>query len=505
MRDGQQARNEESDRDDCKCALPCTICTVYLSPGHRSCTRVAAADSLSFPIHDQALTRTRFNAAGSGHDATAAHHHQRPAQTEQKSDARSASPSSARFTHSFHPTHPPEPTAEGSSTMPSLHNGMDLHGQAPRVLATASAADEESETQRTLFGDVPEHKRRKFILVDDVQRGTRVRVRVMLLDQVKLDDMPDAHLRTNAVYPRSYYPRQMRQSPRCRTTIAASSDATSDPDDNDDDDGGEADDDDPMEGVSGTLPTIGRTLVPVKLVDGSSTNLAVPRMTRIRRSKELALNELGYRMSWGQARTFNRRTLFLQRSRKSCNHHPGAALRDSAREEEVVAEDEEGEAIAHREKRGRWRGRGFIAFGRDGSGSRKRQCVCDGSAVAALQVCGHSSDHERNEAGLTKITGQDIERRDSIVKRFAGGMKFSLATLSNNLEPDSHRSESCQSRCCSLEAIIVELSPPQVAATISSDVQKLRRLPTVLPQHNPNEAFLATGRDACYPDLVATG
>lgn len=182
--------------------------------------------------------------------------------------------------------------------MPSVHDAMDpMHGHASTLAthAHASLKDEDEESKRTLFGDLPESKRRKFILVEDQQRGTRVRVRVML-DQVKMDDMPDAHLRINAVFPRSYYPRQMRSPPGSP--------------------GGRGiwDDEDDVEGTSGTAPTRGKTLVSVPLMDGSEAKLPIPRMTKSRRAKEIALNELGYRMAWGQARTFNGRTLFLQRS-----------------------------------------------------------------------------------------------------------------------------------------------------------------------------------------------
>jgi hypothetical protein len=186
--------------------------------------------------------------------------------------------------------------------MPSVHDAMDsMHGPAVPLAATAhstavKADDEEEDSKRNLFGDVPESKRRKFILVEDQQRGTRVRVRVML-DQVKMDDMPDAHLRINAVYPRSYFPRQMRSPP-------GSPHASRKWDDEDDE----------VEGASETAPTRGKTMVPVNLMDGSEAKLPVPRMTKSRRVKEVALNELGYRMAWGQARTFNGRTLFLQRS-----------------------------------------------------------------------------------------------------------------------------------------------------------------------------------------------
>lgn len=177
----------------------------------------------------------------------------------------------------------------------AMETSMPSHASTLATPIAASVKEEDEEKKRHLFGDVPESKRRKFILVDDNQRGTRVRVRVML-DQVNMDEMPDAHLRTNAVYPRSYYPRQMRSppgSPRAR--------------------GHWDDEDDLAEGPSGPK---GTTLVPVSLMDGSEAKLPVPRMTKSRRGKESALNELGYRMSWSQARQFNGRTLFLQRSRK---------------------------------------------------------------------------------------------------------------------------------------------------------------------------------------------
>ena len=182
--------------------------------------------------------------------------------------------------------------------MPSVHDAMEPMHPQTSTLAASAVKEEEDSRKRKLFGDVPDAKRRKFILVEDGQRGTRVRVRVML-DQVKMDDMPDAHLKNNAVFPRSYYPRQVGSpsgSPRAHT--------------------GWDDEDDRVEGEAGTMPTRGKTMVPISLMDGSEAKMPVPRMSKARRNKEIALNELGYRMSWGQARTFNGRTLFLQRSRK---------------------------------------------------------------------------------------------------------------------------------------------------------------------------------------------
>jgi len=210
-----------------------------------------------------------------------------------------SSPSNARYAQQFYPTYPSQPST-GGAQMPPVPDAMDTsmtsHTSSLAAPIAASAKDEDDEKKRHLFGDVPEAKRRKFILVDDTQRGTRVRVRVML-DQVNMDEMPDAHLRTNAVYPRSYYPRQMRSppgSPRAH---------------------GHWDDEDDV--AEGSGESRGTTLVPVSLMDGSEAKLPVPRMNKSKRSKESALNELGYRMSWSQARQFNGRTLFLQRSRES--------------------------------------------------------------------------------------------------------------------------------------------------------------------------------------------
>lgn len=211
-------------------------------------------------------------------------------------DHLSASPA-GRYAQNFYPSYPQH--SQPGSSMPSIHGMESMHSHAS-TLATASVKDEEDEEhKRALFGDVPESKRRKFILVDDNQRGTRVRVRVML-DQVKMDDMPDAHLRINAVYPRSYFARQMRSppgSPRGRGSW-------------------DDEDDDSESGAAGKM------LVPVSLMDGSEAKLPIPRMTKSRRNKEVALNELGYRMSWGQARTFNGMChLASPQESTTSNHH----------------------------------------------------------------------------------------------------------------------------------------------------------------------------------------
>lgn len=182
------------------------------------------------------------------------------------------------------------------------------HGSAPHAVAASTPSsrkvedEDDAETTTALFGDLPEAKRRKFILVDDAQRGTRVRVRVML-DQVRMAEMPDSYRKNNSVYPRSWFATEMQDTedpgPQGRW-----------PDD--------LDEDHVRRGVTTEDTDRVKTMVPVQLMDGSEAKVPLPKMSRGRRKKEVTLNDLGYRMSWSQSRVFSGRTLFLQRSRKYC-------------------------------------------------------------------------------------------------------------------------------------------------------------------------------------------
>jgi len=234
-------------------------------------------------------------------DGSHTHHHQAPNGT-------AAPRNEVRQAHQFYPTYP---TATGmvSAGIPTSGDGIEhMGGHAPShatAVATSSSSaaaagrqqeedeDDDDERNVALFGDLPEAKRRKFILVDDAQRGTRVRVRVML-DQVKMHEMPDSYRKNNSVYPRSWFATEMQSPPpeprRGRWP--------------DDVDGGEP----------GAVEV--KTLVPVPMMDGSEAKVPVPRMNRTKRAKEVTLNDLGYRMSWSQSRVFSGRTLFLQRSRE---------------------------------------------------------------------------------------------------------------------------------------------------------------------------------------------
>lgn len=164
--------------------------------------------------------------------------------------------------------------------------------------------DEQYPAKDELFGTLPEGKRRKFILVDDTQRGCPRRVKVML-DQVDMDEIPDSYRLSNSVYPRTYFPIQMK-SPR--NQVPENRYIKDEADDRSDE------------------ATVGRTMVPLPSIDDTS-EITVPRISRRRHRKEVLLNDLGYRMSWSQSRVFAGRMLFLQRSCESFSHQSDRVCR----------------------------------------------------------------------------------------------------------------------------------------------------------------------------------
>lgn len=194
--------------------------------------------------------------------------------------------------------------------MAPLQHDAHLRGPHSSGIAARSASTQrEDEDRISLFGDLSDGKKRKFILVEDPAKNQRVRVRVTL-DTVDINEIPDSFRKSNSVFPRSWFPLQMQDPP---PSSRGSKFFEGDDQDSDDDvDVGNG-------GVRNGRKRRGRTMVRVPLADGGEAEVATPRMRRSIRSKEVRINELGYRMTWHQSRVFADKTVFLQ---KACEFSP---------------------------------------------------------------------------------------------------------------------------------------------------------------------------------------
>ena len=179
------------------------------------------------------------------------------------------------------------PTVATASNRPNQAAGNNN----TTTTTTDDDGDERPPTNEELFSCLPSGKRRKFILVDDERRSSRARVKVVVED-VNMDDIPDSYRMSCAVYPRTYFPVQMKSQPGREVPGKRYF-----RDDGEDDE----------------ATVVGRVTVPAPSLDGDSET-AVPKITRKRYKKDVMLNDLSYRLGWCQSRTFEGRMLFLQRS-----------------------------------------------------------------------------------------------------------------------------------------------------------------------------------------------
>ena len=181
----------------------------------------------------------------------------------------------------------------------------------PTAATKIEKSSPSAEKKHSIFSDIPEAKRRKFILVDDTVRKTRVRVKVNL-ELIEIAELPDSYRRDNSVYPRSYFPTEMPQSPNdknARRTRFVEEDV---------EDGAEGQ----GEGLGvaemmGRGMQVGTVTVPAPVAEEGEVKLRIPGLGRRAKAREDKLNDMGYRMSWSQGRTFAGRVLFLQKSRES--------------------------------------------------------------------------------------------------------------------------------------------------------------------------------------------
>lgn len=171
---------------------------------------------------------------------------------------------------------------------------------APHSAGSISAKHSRSDDHGDLFPNIPEAKKRKFILVEDNVRGSRLRVRVTL-EGVDTNEIPDSFRKGASVYPRSYFPREMQSPPPSATGSHFF------PNDIEDDGNQET------EGREASRRGASR-MVKVPIGEDREQEIAVPRMRKTARAREVKLNDLGYRMAWLQSRVFSGRTVFLQRA-----------------------------------------------------------------------------------------------------------------------------------------------------------------------------------------------
>ncbi|RYO74042.1 hypothetical protein DL764_011002 [Monosporascus ibericus] len=222
------------------------------------------------------------------------HHHQAPA------GPASGNSADIRPAHVFsgYPQQYPSSTTHPSSMAP-------LSGSHHSAVVARRQSSEEDDSPEGLFPDIPEAKKRKFILVDDNKRGGRLRVRVTL-ECVNTKEIPDSFRKCSSVYPRSFFPREMQSPPPSAMGSGFFQDDLSD-------------DDVEVEGgitgrSRGKNTRADKVMVKVPMSDGNDGEVAVPRMRKGRRVKEIRLNDLGYRLVWLHSRAFAGKTVFLQRA-----------------------------------------------------------------------------------------------------------------------------------------------------------------------------------------------
>jgi hypothetical protein len=240
------------------------------------------------------------------------HHHQAPtAQNPSSND-------DVRPAHVFTGyNNQPYPTSAPMSHM-APHSG----GAIPAKRHSKANADEPDD----LFPDIPEAKKRKFILVEDNVRGSRLRVRVTL-EGVDTNEIPDSFRKGASVFPRSYFPREM-QSPPPSATGSRFFGEDHDDDGTEETEGRESS----RRGVNRT----GKEMVKVPMGE-SSGEIAIPRMRKSTRGREVRLNDLGYRMAWLQSRVFAGRTVFLQRALDCYRNKTRAAIESVMQDVKTVA------------------------------------------------------------------------------------------------------------------------------------------------------------------------
>ncbi|EQL00041.1 ribosomal protein L24E [Ophiocordyceps sinensis CO18] len=277
--------------------------------------------SMGQPMHHHAGGHADGGAPGGGDEVGTGnsyeeqHHHQAPTAPGHVGD-------DVRQAHVF--------AGYGGQGYPTGAQGGSMSHMAPRAggaIPARSHGRSHCHEPDGLFPDIPEAKKRKFILVEDNVRGSRLRVRVTL-DGVDTNEIPDSFRKGASVYPRSYFPREMQSPPPSATGSRFFTDDVSD---------------DGIEETEGRdtshhrAPKAVGEVVKVAMAEGHDGEATIPRTRNSRRGKEVRLNDLAYRMAWLQSRVFAGRTVFLQRALDCYRNKTRAAIEGTMQDVTAVA------------------------------------------------------------------------------------------------------------------------------------------------------------------------
>ncbi|KAF2745519.1 hypothetical protein M011DRAFT_406582 [Sporormia fimetaria CBS 119925] len=225
--------------------------------------------------------------------SNATHHHQPPPAPKPSVNGEH------RPAHNVYPDFPTNHTQPQVNGMPHINNPSAPLPGAPPSQAEARAArlaQDEQDRRSHLFGALaPDVLKRRFIVVKDEQKNNQNSRIHCSLGEVQLQEIPDSFRKVNCLYPRSYFDMQMSSPPQSPTGS------------------GHFQNDEPDRPNKPQCPLGGQTLVRVSTPE-RPVEVPVPRLTKAARTREIDINELGYRMTWAQSRMFSHRQLFLQRS-----------------------------------------------------------------------------------------------------------------------------------------------------------------------------------------------
>lgn len=177
---------------------------------------------------------------------------------------------------------------------------------APHAGGAIPARLAKADEPAGLFPDIPESKKRKFILVEDNIRSTRLRVRVTL-EGVDTNEIPDSFRKGASLYPRSFFPREMQSPPPSATGSRFFDDDY---------------EDDRIEETEGRdssrrgAKQNSKEMIRAPAGSNREIEAGIPAMKKTARGREVRLNDIGYRMAWLQSRVFSQRPVFLQRASK---------------------------------------------------------------------------------------------------------------------------------------------------------------------------------------------